>query len=351
MNEILGGGYEARVKDDYTKNNMQKRFLIRKTEKHIMSEKQDNYRRPEYSPEKNVWLFNYCEDDSRHLWRKKLYEQALEAGEDPTSSYKRIFGVENFEEIKQLYNEVTAAGKPRMGDKPGKLRRPQDINEEQMLQKVGDWVGTENDPTRRGLIDGGEHGQSRSSVEGSGGPDGGRESSEGHVAIAGEVELMNKKRPGTAQPKTQQEKNIQKRIDELKSTTRWLPDSAFTTYFGKPAFHAYGHGNTKPTVGGSVYGDYLKTHNVNPESGMNNPQYKQVYGRAVISATAPLKGSPKGSHEKSTITRVPHLPRKVRDDIRLKPHELEELKARNPIMPPSYKDKGLLNIQKPDLKE
>jgi hypothetical protein len=47
---------------------------------------------------------------------------------------------------------------------------------------------------------------------------------------------------------------MDKRIAELNSTTRWLPDSAFTTYFGKPAFHLYGKGNVNPTVGGNIYG-------------------------------------------------------------------------------------------------
>jgi hypothetical protein len=40
----------------------------------------------------------------------------------------------------------------------------------------------------------------------------------------------------------------------MKHVSRWLPDSAITTYFGKPAFHPYGNGNTNPTVGGTVYG-------------------------------------------------------------------------------------------------
>jgi len=47
---------------------------------------------------------------------------------------------------------------------------------------------------------------------------------------------------------------MDERIAHLNSTTRWLPDSAFTTYFGKPAFHLYGKGNTNPAVGGNVYG-------------------------------------------------------------------------------------------------
>ena len=36
------------------------------------------------------------------------------------------------------------------------------------------------------------------------------------------------------------------------------------------------------------------------------------------------------------MNRVPKLPRKVREDIRLSPSEVEELKARNPIMPDGY---------------
>lgn len=70
----------------------------------------------------------------------------------------------------------------------------------------------------------------------------------------------------------------------MKHTSRWLPDSAITTYFGKPAFHAYGNGNTNPTFGGTLYGNYLKTHNVNPHSGDNHPEFKQVFTRAIIGA-------------------------------------------------------------------
>jgi hypothetical protein len=58
-------------------------------------------------------------------------------------------------------------------------------------------------------------------------------------------------------------------MKELKLCSRQLPDSAITTYFGKPAFFAYGMGNTKP---GNV-NENLKTHNINPHSGGNKPQY------------------------------------------------------------------------------
>ena len=47
---------------------------------------------------------------------------------------------------------------------------------------------------------------------------------------------------------------MKRRRSEFNNSTRFLPDSSFTTYFGKPAFHAYGKGNTNPTVGGVNYG-------------------------------------------------------------------------------------------------
>ena len=36
--------------------------------------------------------------------------------------------------------------------------------------------------------------------------------------------------------------------------TRYLANSGYQTYFGKPALCNYGMGNTKPIVGGVVYG-------------------------------------------------------------------------------------------------
>jgi hypothetical protein len=44
------------------------------------------------------------------------------------------------------------------------------------------------------------------------------------------------------------------------------------------------------------------------------------------------------------------LPKKVREDIRLSPSEVNELKSRNPIMPPAYsQQEGHVTIVKPDL--
>jgi len=40
-------------------------------------------------------------------------------------------------------------------------------------------------------------------------------------------------------------------------------------------------GNVNPVVGGNIYGQYMLSHNVNPESGNNMPQYQQVYKNAL----------------------------------------------------------------------
>ena len=71
----------------------------------------------------------------------------------------------------------------------------------------------------------------------------------------------------------EQRAELAKKLKELKLSSRWLPDSAMTTYFGKPAFHAYGNANTKPAFGGTIYGQYMKTFNINPHAGGNKPEF------------------------------------------------------------------------------
>lgn len=76
----------------------------------------------------------------------------------------------------------------------------------------------------------------------------------------------------------------QRRIqsEQVKAKGRLMPDSALTTYFGKPAFHTYGRVNTNPAQGGLCYGDYLKSHNINPHSGNNRPKTVQGYERTML---------------------------------------------------------------------
>ena len=70
-------------------------------------------------------------------------------------------------------------------------------------------------------------------------------------------------------PMTAEERALKKKESEINSTTRWLADSAFTTYFGKPAFHAYGKGNIRPVDTTQAF----LTHNINGVSGKQKTKY------------------------------------------------------------------------------
>lgn len=95
---------------------------------------------------------------------------------------------------------------------------------------------------------------------------------------------MKKKTTNSKSKKSKKEREIQKIIDKFTRESRWLPDSSFQTYFGKPAFAVYGNGNTNPVFGGPMYGNYLKTHNINPQRGPNRPKIEQVYQSAALAS-------------------------------------------------------------------
>lgn len=114
----------------------------------------------------------------------------------------------------------------------------------------------------------------------------------------------NRSKPKTDKNPTKSQVN---RLKNFYYTTRWLPNSAFTTYFGKPAFENYGYGNTNPVYGGLFYGNYMLTHNINPIDGDNKPETKQVYSSAMLKTI------------KNNYIRKPEPPRKVPDEIRNTP--------------------------------
>lgn len=109
------------------------------------------------------------------------------------------------------------------------------------------------------------------------------------------------------------------RLKKFYNTTRWLPNSSFTTFLGRPAFENYGYGNTKPVYGGLFYGNYMLSHNINPVDGPNIPSEKQVYASSMLKAS------------KNLNPRKPNPPRKVPDEIRNTPDELKEILSRNPV--------------------
>ena len=133
---------------------------------------------------------------------------------------------------------------------------------------------------------------------------------QGNMLVAEPLPKSTKKGPSKTQ--------IQ-RLKKFYNTTRWLPNSAFTTYFGKPAFENYGYGNTNPVYGGLFYGNYMLSHNMNPIDGANHPPEKQVYSSAMMKSVQ-RKG-----------VRRPSPPRKVPEEIRNTPEELQEIRTRKQI--------------------
>ncbi|CAD8184233.1 unnamed protein product [Paramecium octaurelia] len=143
-------------------------------------------------------------------------------------------------------------------------------------------------------------------------------------------------------------KRRKERIKKFQGETRWIADSAFTTYFGKPAWGPYGYNNVNPAVGGIIYGQHLLSHNVQPHRNKNDPYYIQTYQNAL------RKGAAVANVE-------PEPPRNCREEDRLNPEQVEALKSRNPLTPQPYqelkkqldsKGKQLIpefSIKKPDL--
>ena len=137
-----------------------------------------------------------------------------------------------------------------------------------------------------------------------------RKLNQGNILVAEPVHKSTKKGPSKTQIN---------RLKQFYNTTRWLPNSAFTTYFGKPAFENYGYGNTNPVYGGLFYGNYMLSHNMNPIDGANHPEEKQVYSSAMMKSVQ-RKG-----------VRRPSPPRKVPEEIRNTPEELQEIRTRKQI--------------------
>ena len=94
MAQILHWGYEAPVKNDYIKDKRELQYKIRKMEKEQITEQHDNYRKPEFDDERGVFLFNFVSQDNQEMWKKKLYDMAVEGEteEFKITTYKQLFG-------------------------------------------------------------------------------------------------------------------------------------------------------------------------------------------------------------------------------------------------------------------
>ena len=357
-------GYNAPTMNDYIKNTKDKELIykIRKMDKERISEMNDNYRKPEFLQDKGVYLFNFLTTDNQEQWKKKLYEMAVEgeAEKFKLSTYKQLFcGDQEKQWWDKVFSSVTPAGKPcyKADEYRGKpLLTPTEFIKQRIEDKIKQLLEQDGEFARHFLYAQQKEQEQMETLSNqilsdrtmSNGPQNRlkleieerkkEEQSKKEIEQAKRDAAIKKKRAQSAK----QLKNIQHKIQEMKHVSRWLPDSAITTYFGKPAFHPYGNGNTDPTVGGTVYGQYMKTHNINPQSGDNHPEFKQVFTTAIIAAAThdakiTQKARSKSPIKKQPIVRQPILPRKLLQDEAKNIEQGEIIKQeqinRNPIMP------------------
>lgn len=98
MNQIFSWGYEAPVKEDYTKNSAEITNKIRKMKREYISENHDNFRAPEKCADSDSLLFNYFEAEEVDALKKRLYKMMQENKRETEnrSVYKEQFCDENF---------------------------------------------------------------------------------------------------------------------------------------------------------------------------------------------------------------------------------------------------------------
>jgi hypothetical protein len=70
-------------------------------------------------------------------------------------------------------------------------------------------------------------------------------------------------------------------VQSLVPYTRDLSNTRFKSYYGKSCMEAYGMNNINEPIGGIIYGNNLKTFNVGPHVGGNDPKYYQSHTTAI----------------------------------------------------------------------
>ena len=83
MNVLLSGGYDAYIKNDYTKNRAELTNKIKKMKREYISEAHDNYRKPEAHEVRldededynERLLFNYFDLDEEDQFKKREYNK------------------------------------------------------------------------------------------------------------------------------------------------------------------------------------------------------------------------------------------------------------------------------------
>jgi len=127
MKAIFSWGYEAPVREDYTKDKAEISNKIRKMRREYISECHDNYRKPQNS-EDNQLLFNYFDQEEIELFKHKVFSLAAENDRENKnrSSYQENFCLAELKKMLMEIEDWTAAGKAVLKDRPNQLRMPLD---------------------------------------------------------------------------------------------------------------------------------------------------------------------------------------------------------------------------------
>ena len=117
-----------------------------------------------------------------------------------------------------------------------------------------------------------------------------------------------------------------------------------------------------------MYGDQLKTFNINPHSGGNKPIYSQVHGRTLLGGTVQIRGPgsikkmKNGTNLRQVRRPVPpriapsksmeNLKQKHAGNTKVTPETFAEVGAKElTIMPPKFSSKNLKNKTKVEQKK
>ena len=129
MGEIFSWGYEAPVKEDYSKNKACISNKIRKSGRANVTEAQDNYRPPHKAGEEDL-LFNYFDQETRELWKRTFLARAEEKEQMTRncSEYRDSFSKETMDKNRDIVRDATVAGKSRLNERPMQLQLPVNIS-------------------------------------------------------------------------------------------------------------------------------------------------------------------------------------------------------------------------------
>jgi hypothetical protein len=303
------------------------KYLINRAGDPFVSEAHDNYRPFEYQAEQDEYEEGVEEDDmaeGQTIHRNEMVEQrqpTLKHSQSVKPASKNQLRGEKTDMIK-VNNQATAqikklndqghVSKQMVQSSSVNILKPHQPPKDHEKKRQVKIIGSKENPTHSNLmperpITGKITDMDPTDFENS-------EEHQYRVALKKMQQQANAKTPA----EKQQENRRVDRIKKFNEQTRWLPNSGFQTYYGKPAFENYGFRNTNPSWGGLMYGSYLKSFNINPQRGANQPKFDQVFISSQLAAD-------RVNYDRD------HMPRKCKDEYVHSQKEVKELINRLPL--------------------